>query len=85
MIRTATSPRLYRGPYATILDTNVGLLGRWLPRQSLELTEDVRAVAPGRAGLSRIGRALLTGGRCDRAAGAECEDGGEGRQEVVES
>lgn len=31
---------LHRGPYATILDTYVGLLGRWLPRQSLELTEE---------------------------------------------
>lgn len=31
---------LHRGPYAAILDTYVALLGRWLPRQSLELAEE---------------------------------------------
>ncbi len=30
---------LHRGPYSEILDTYVGLLGRWLPRQSLELAD----------------------------------------------
>lgn len=31
---------LHRGPYATILDTYVGLLGRWLPRQGLDLADE---------------------------------------------